>query len=202
MIHSRLTKRFNKVSVCHHEKHKSVTFDMTVFNKQLQHRKHANKTFNYFILDNKGWVFGSVNSNETCESDREDRGWGVLVVGDFRKNIHPNCSCSLPRFLSTAQSLKGISANLILGSIQLKRVQRHGSGASDMIRVLCTTTLLLWFIPSLIWTLTTQGPSILEGVETTEPRRAPKGVLQCPHGAIKSLLHCPVTIYNLYLHYL
>lgn len=172
-------------------------FDITVFNRQLQHHKHANKSLNYFILDNKGWGAGSVSSDETCGSDGRGgkgrgggEGGGRLVVGDFRKNIHPNCSCSLPRSLSTAQSLKGISANLIPGSIQLKRVQRHGSGASDMIRVLCTTTLLLWFIPSLIWTLTTQGPSSLEGVETTEPRRAPKGGLQCPQGAIKKKASC------------
>lgn len=45
--------------------------------------------------------------------------------------------------LALAPSLAGKSANLIPGSIQLKRVQKHrAEGQSDMIRVLCTMTRL------------------------------------------------------------
>lgn len=99
---------------------KPVMLDEPVFNKQLWGGKHANKTHYYFIEDDKCWGLGQV------------KGWrqaaGYLqgfIPYCAKKTTIPNCSYSLPRSLSAVQSLEGMSANLIPGSIQLKRVQRH-----------------------------------------------------------------------------
>ena len=98
---------------------KSVMFDECVFNKQSYCYKHANKIQNYFILDNKcSWAWDKSEGKGRIPS-------GFYAVLCQKKNTIQNCSYSLPRSLSAVQSLEGMSANLIPGSIQLKRVQRH-----------------------------------------------------------------------------
>lgn len=102
-----------------------------------------------------------------------------------QENNHPKLLL-FPASLSKCGSVTGryvSQSHPGLNSIK-ESTKTYGSGASDMIRVLCTTTPPLWFIPSLIWSLAVTGLQ----AETTEPRRAPSGGLQYPQGAAPELI--------------
>lgn len=81
-------------------------------------------------------------------------------------SLAPLCKCGTVTGRYVSQS------HPRLNSIK-ESTKTYGSGASDMIRVLCAMTLLPWFIPSLIWSLTETGLQ----AETSEPQRAPWGGL-------------------------
>lgn len=75
-----------------------------------------------------------------------------------KKTTIPNCSYCPPRSLKCVSVTGRYVSQSHPGLNSIKEsTKTYGSGARDMIRLLCTTTLLLWFIPSFIWSLTVMG---------------------------------------------
>lgn len=124
IMHSHVTKRFNKVSVCH-SRPRFMSLSLR------SNRCAANMPIKLTIISYRTIKVEALDKSEQqCKMGNESA--GQRRAAGYLQDFIPKCAKkraishrSYSGSLSAAQSLEGMSANLIPASIQLKRVQRH-----------------------------------------------------------------------------